>query len=71
MSCIPCEQKRQRLEYKRNAVKERAIEWARSQNLREVVVFLPEEGDEAYSFGATFPPGAAGIEFFLVPALDV
>lgn len=67
--CRPCELKRQRLQAKLNATKDRAIQWAKEQHLSEVVVFMPEdeEGEnDCYSFGRVAPKGSTCVEYLSV-----
>jgi hypothetical protein len=69
MSCIPCQLKNERLQFKLSATKQRAYAWAKAQNLKEVVVFMPkdEEGEnDCFSYAATAPDGATRVEYLSV-----
>lgn len=63
--CIPCELKRQRLQHKLNATRERATQWATDNRSEVVIYIIPDDDgdDDVYSFGSTLPDGATVVEY--------
>lgn len=70
MPCRTCPFKRQRLQRKLNATKERAENWAKEMGLSEVFIYTKIDGDEDdgewYEYGSTIPDSATIVELLRV-----